>query len=348
MGACCSTFLSAANEVVERLGVEKALDPNRRRDFLVIQNALTRSLRRAAGGDEANALRTAIQRLDVDWGSMRASQRDSVVDAALSSIRGVGDRVAPRVGARLSGEAPRIMRAARGSTDRRMNLGVGSSLTLRDERAGRILVDSNILFVRDEYGRRQVRYSEVARNVVRNGLDRGLGRDEIAEKLDEALGDTRAARDMSYWRVTAGAFTGHARTQSNLNAFDDAGITRYRFEAVLDEATSEICRFMHGRVFEVRPAIQRYEAAAELDDPEDIRELMPWSSMRTDSRGNAGIFIEQGGRERRIAQVDRPGMGARDRVGSYSRQMSDAQLAAAGVMVPPLHGNCRSTIIAEV
>jgi hypothetical protein len=46
--------------------------------------------------------------------------------------------------------------------------------------------------------------------------------------------------------------------------------------------------------------------------------------------------------------VDEPAVGLRDEVGRYSRALSPAQLEAAGVTVPPLHGRCRSTIVAEV
>ena len=66
-----------------------------------------------------------------------------------------------------------------------------------------------------------------------------------------------------------------------------------------------------------------------------------------DRDGRQVLFYERGGRRRAVAQVDEPAVGTRDQVGRYSRTLSDGQLETAGVSVPPLHGRCRSTIVAE-
>jgi len=66
-----------------------------------------------------------------------------------------------------------------------------------------------------------------------------------------------------------------------------------------------------------------------------------------DDEGNQVLFYERGDRRRVVAQVDEPAVGERDEVGTYSRDLSDEQLEAAGVTVPPLHGRCRSTIVTD-
>lgn len=143
-------------------------------------------------------------------------------------------------------------------------------------------------------------------------------------------------------------FTNRARTYTQLGAFDEAGIERYRFDAILDEVTSEACRFLHGKVFTVERAIDRFRSVERARDPDVIRDAQPFVQVGTDREGNQVLFYERGDRRRAVAQVDEPAVGTRDEVGRYSRALSPTQLEAAGVTVPPIHGRCRSTIVAEV
>ena len=76
--------------------------------------------------------------------------------------------------------------------------------------------------------------------------------------------------------------------------------------------------------------------------------MQPFVQVGADREGNQVLFYERGDRRRAVAQVDEPAVGERDAVGRYSRALSPVQLEAAGVTVPPLHGRCRSTIVAEV
>jgi hypothetical protein len=143
------------------------------------------------------------------------------------------------------------------------------------------------------------------------------------------------------------SFANRGRTYTQLAAFDEADVERYRFEAVLDEVTSEVCRFMHGKVFSVERAMKRFREVERARDPERIQDLQPWVQVGADDDGNQVLFYERGDRRRVVAQVDEPAVGERDEVGDYSRQMSPDQLEAAGVTVPPLHGRCRSSIVVE-
>jgi hypothetical protein len=55
-----------------------------------------------------------------------------------------------------------------------------------------------------------------------------------------------------------------------------------------------------------------------------------------------------GGKKHRLAVVDQPGVGLRDQKGSYSSALSTSKLQQLGVMFPPLHAGCRSTIYSDV
>lgn len=328
--------------------VEKALDPLDADDFMAIVRRLSRSLRGVTRAAEDAALRHALERLDVDWPNLPAAARDQVIRAARQALGSVEQQVLPQIDQVFELEADVVVRRARRSTVRRLGLRIGADTTRTDDRIAKFVRESQGNFVRDEYGRRREDFSSKAKDIVSAGVERGLGRDDIVGELSGAM--TRDAFDQSrdYWEMVSMVFTNRARTYTQLGAFGEAGIERYRFDAVLDEVTSEVCRFMHGKVFTVERAMNRFRQVERSRDPETIKETQPFMQVGADREGNQVLFYERGGRRRAVAQVDEPAEGVRDEVGNYSRALSPAQLEAAGVTLPPIHGRCRSTITAEV
>jgi SPP1 gp7 family putative phage head morphogenesis protein len=328
--------------------VEKVLDPLDQGDFMSIVRRLSRSLRGVARPAEDAALRRSLERLDVDWPNLTPQARDQVVRAARQALGAVEAQVLPQVEHAFEVEADRVVGAARRSTVRRFGLRIGADLTGTDERIAKFVRESQGNFVRDEYGRRREGFTARAKDIVAAGVEQGLGRDDIVKDLSEAMAREAFDRSRDYWEVVSMVFTNRARTYTQLGAFEEAGVERYRFEAVLDEVTSEVCRFMHGKVFTVGRAADRFREVERARNPERIRDVQPFVQVGADGEGNQVLFYERGGRRRAVARVDEPAVGERDEVGRYSRALSPGQLEAAGVAVPPLHGRCRSTIVAEV
>nr|WP_228559855.1 MULTISPECIES: hypothetical protein [unclassified Myxococcus] len=52
-----------------------------------------------------------------------------------------------------------------------------------------------------------------------------------------------------YWEVVASSFIGPGRPFAQMSSYAEAGVRRYRIEAVLDEANTQVCRFLHGKTF---------------------------------------------------------------------------------------------------
>ncbi len=119
--------------------------------------------------------------------------------------------------------------------------------------------------------------------------------------------DKRLA-SVPYWNVVANAASSRAYHTGVLRAGQLIGKTTFTFVAVRDERTSEICRLMHGKVFTVDQGLDLMQRVAAAEDPEEVKAITPWL---------------------RINDV---------------RDLSASELAQAGIMIPPLHGNCRSTI----
>lgn len=332
---------------VYRLEVSKALDPLDKHDFLVIVQRLARALRGASGAAEAGALRRALDTLDVDWTKLTATARERVIRAAHHAMRDVAAQVLPRVDQIFEVEANRVVGSSRRSTARQFGLRLGASTSRTDARIAAFIRTSQGHFIRDEYGRRRDDLCEHARGIVAAGLEQGLGRDDIVRKLSADMATAAIGRGKAYWDTIAMSFANRGRTYTQLAAFDEAGVERFRFDAVLDESTSHQCRFMHGRVFSVGRAMQLFDEVEQASEPEHIKNLQPWVQVGADDAGNQVLYYQRAGRRHVVAQVDEGAVGQADRVGRYSRALTADQLEAAGVSTPPIHGRCRSVLTLE-
>ena len=115
-------------------------------------------------------------------------------------------------------------------------------------------------------------------------------------------------------------------------------------EAVLDEVTTDICRFLHGKIFAVSQGLKQFETVEA--NPDDLGNLAPWVRSARDDEGRKTLFVEQNGKRRPIAEVTRSGFGTADSQGEYGRTLSNEELSNLGISYPPFHGLCRSDLVA--
>lgn len=246
--------VDAADDLLERVHeIQKApLDPLDPDDYVRLVARLERSLRSGAQPHESAAIRAALRVADVDWPNLTEARRDRVFDAIRTALETAAPRVVPAVSATLRGPGGIVFGPTRANLVRELprRIVVSPNLSQRDLVAERLVRENASNFVRDEFGRRVDHLSELAREVVARGLEEGLGRDAIAANIGNAMG-SRLVRSESYWNVVAGSYVTRARTYSSLLTFEDAGAQTYTFEAILDEVTTDICRFMHGQSFSV-------------------------------------------------------------------------------------------------
>lgn len=339
----------AAEEIAKRYGVTiaKALDPLDPGDFVTIAVRLSAALRSAVKGTEAIALREALDTLDVDWPNLSAPARNKVIAAASAEIGGLSETVPPLAEPILSRAAVSLVTRTRVSTVARYAFGH----QLRDEapidrKTVENLPVNQSVYIKDQYGNRSDAMDAIARATVSSGLERGLGRDDISEELQGRLKKSGVFRTGNYWDLIATDFSNKARTSTQLNTFERAEIEQYMFDAIMDEATSDICRLLHGRTFSVQKAAARMQKAIALTDPEDVKRTMPWVQTGTNSAGDQILYYDKGGQRNVVAEVERSAVGLRDQVGSYKNVISNKALEAAGLPVPPRHGRCRSTLTA--
>jgi SPP1 gp7 family putative phage head morphogenesis protein len=335
----------AAAAVLRRVGirVEKALDLSTSAGFDRAVLLLAGRLRRRASVPEAEAMRAAVAELDVDWRRTTAEQRRRLVSNALTAAGRHLALIQREVRAPL-GEAAQAVVGATRSHARRQGLAIGARFSALDQRIIQHIVDSTANFVRDEYGRRASTFGQRARQVVADGLAAGLGRADIAAELEKAAGAALIHRSPFYWETAAGSFVGRGRSYSQMSSYTEAGIERYQIVAVLDEATTPACRWLNGKSFTVRSALDRFAEVEASEDPEAVKRLTPWVRERV-ADGRRELYVEHASGRHDLAIVRHAATGRRDDAGSFRALRGDDQLASLGVGFPPYHGLCRTSTV---
>lgn len=141
---------------------------------------------------------------------------------------------------------------------------------------------------------------------------------EKAEKVEKTLADQLNDAVMGTGRMMMDI--GANVTTSRLVSFGflaeavDVGIDRYEVNEVLDARTCQLCRFMHGKQFDVKREHARVLTALGTTDPNELRSIAPWPSA---SKANLQRL----------------------------RGQSDAELQASGIGSPPFHPGCRGFMV---
>lgn len=334
---------------VFRVDVRKALDPLDAGDFLRIVYRLQQALLGVTGPAEAVAMAKALDILDIDWTTATAEKQEAVMRAANKALANTPNRVLPKLVAAFDSTFKRVGTSTKAASKAAYKLDITPTFTVEDKRIAKKAASSQAHYVRDEYGNRATAASKKAREVVAQGLKNGLGRVEIGGQLEAALVQMNANRSRAYYNMVSSVYAGRARQYASLKAYEEGGITSYIFEAVMDEVTSLQCRFMHGRTFSVKADLARYRKVAAAKDPEDVRFIQPWVQVGKDGNGNEVLYLKKpDGTRDHLADVTENAVGELDEPGAFATKLTDAQLQAKGCTCPPLHGNCRSTIVPHV
>jgi len=212
------------------------------------------------------------------------------------------------------------------------SMGGAADMTPLDISLARKLADDGPYWIGSFYDRHlSNRIAEVANDII---IERGYGRVQAAKVMDQVLrqefslygGKSIYAAEVPasfagnlgrYNRILVSNVAGRVRNFGHITAMDSVGVERFRFVAVMDERTSEVCQEMDGREFSVRHAMDRLSVIAETEDPEAFKELAPWP--------RSADYL-------------------REVAGTGTREEQNARLEQANFTFPPLHGECRSVV----
>lgn len=186
------------------------------------------------------------------------------------------------------------------------------SFNLTDQRAVNWLENDSRFWVGSAYSRQLG--EQISSGAASLMLEGGLGRKEAGRELKKMLSgellDEKVVGKAGYFEGLAAVAATRARSFGSIEGFVEAEISRFEYLAIMDERTSKTCRELNGRIFDVRAAVAVRDAILESDDPEAVRDLMPWKQPA-----------------------------------DIANKASSA-LAEEGVMMPPAHFRCRSTVVA--
>ena len=283
--------------------------------------------------------------LKQNWPDMTATERRAAIQAASSRIKAVPVRSVKGINKVISIEGGRAMAGARRNAVDKFRLNIGANLTSPDREALRASQATSVRWLTNEYGVRATQFEADAQRIVQQGLAQGLGRGEISNDLRSAFGTRMAGRTDAYFRVFAGALVDRSRTRAELHSYREARITKYVASAVLDEVTTEFCRWVDGKVFEVERSLGLMD---EADKPglsvDEMKAANPWVSETRGPGGEVSVGV-RGGPE--LFTVQSSGMGTQA-PGQYRDSPAGRDPEGARVGPPPYHGNCRTTTAAQV
>jgi len=335
-------------ELVSRTGalVAKALDLRFPADFRAFTRRLGNQLMQADRAHTLPHIRRAVEALDFDWGNMTAAKIDRAFREARKAMRGIAEGpILPVWSKKVTVQLESVIKGVRKILKTYFTPRIGLAFSQPDRQAVGEIAAQQGWFLRDALGRRADALTNKGRKIVSAGLKRGLGSRTIGAQLRAQLPQLWQGYGAGYANVVAANAVSRARSYSELAGYREAGIEYLEVQAMLDERTTEICRFMDGQILEVRACAALQQAARTVSKPEQIYQVTPFMEVKTRRNGQNIIQTRTG---TRVAQVLRSGVGGVNDRGKHNQLLLNGKMPKKGVGTPPYHHNCRSLTVPRV
>lgn len=317
--------------------MKKAADPKMPRGFDQLADKLTRGLAYEDRQWFKPYLRKYMNVIAVDWKRMSKNRHREIWNKAervikKADVRRLTDPWTQRITLDMKVVAKGTKRHLRNHYMPRIN----TALTQPDTKAIGQIGKQQGWFLRDQMGKRSEALTKHGERVVKQGLKDGWGREQIAKELEKTVGGMWQKYGRNYSRAVASVALSRARSWSEVKSYQSASIEQLEFQAILDESTTDICRFCDGQVISVNDCADLLERGAGVNKPEDIRTVNPFVNVVRDKEtGQRSLFTATG---TKLADITRSGMGVRDDRGEFRSNLFGNQLPKnAHIGPPPLH-----------
>ena len=337
---------------VDPVAIAKAVagDPRKAGTIGRIVDGLVREVKAKHSPGARKLAERARRDLDREWSKLSVTDRRKVETEIGKRVRSHFAEVSVKAEEPMDKYARNVAKGTRKAVAKSIKPEISLSLSSRDSKLLHQLAKSRAWHIKAHGEVVDESFREQAAQIIDAGAEQGMSDKQISKELYNKFRGTVVEAPESYFRVVANSALIRARTHSALSAYDEAGIEQWRFVSVMDESTSDQCRFLNGRVFSVGKSLDRLEAAESkaFSNPESIKLTSPWLQKIRDPEGRelmATVKRDKAGRRRytAVAEVDRSGVGGRS-AGKYNQMVSDDKLEDIGAYMPPLHGNCRSMV----
>ena len=131
-----------------------------------------------------------------------------------------------------------------------------------------LIKQQQVFWLKEHYGGST---SEKLQAILQTSIGENWNTIKLAEKLKGNFGEMVKQSDV-YFQGLAEHTGLRVREFGRLNNYKRLGVTHYKIIAVIDERTSEICRYLNGKIFPVTPALQKMDAMFEVHDDETVNE----------------------------------------------------------------------------
>jgi hypothetical protein len=217
---------------------------------------------------------------------------------------------------------------------------ITGSLTGADQRAVDQIAKQNGWFLRGQNGIRSDGLTKRGLEIVQAGIRDGLGTNEIGSHLKLAMPELWNKYGNNYANLSANVAVQRARSYSQASSYLEAGIELLEIIAVLDERTTNVCRFLDGQTIRVSDAFDIINAGANVSEPEDIYTTNPFVKESKNDDGSIRLATNNGVH---LADVTRSGVGRNDDRGEYSAKIMSTDLPGDALIgLPPYHHLCRT------
>lgn len=242
----------------------------------------------------------------------------SLLDETLEEVWKLGSRAMLRRAMKLPGYQGQAMVY---KADAR--LAIEPSFSTVDQEALAYLKTSQLYWLKNHYD------ADTLEAIRQAGMDEVLGMEGkdaaavVRRHSDAAFGVGVMARaGKAYFEGVAVNASTTARVNSSIIEMAKIGVTKYEIMNPMDERTSPVCRFMNGKVLEVREAVDQIAELVAAKDPDAVRSIHPWLGGKfNEALASNGATLGKNG------QFSNP-----------------SGVKAAGLALPPYHMRCRSTV----
>lgn len=149
-------------------------------------------------------------------------------------------------------------------------------------------------------------------------LTRKLGGDAFRQSVPASIRLQGKKAISAYHEGLSATNVTLTRAGANIQSMQQAEVQQIQFVAVIDNRTSQICASMDGRIFTLEQTGNFMKGVMDAKDADELKEFAPWRKDLSEFGVKAGQKLND-----KAVQAD---------------------LAKAGVIVPPLHFRCRSEL----
>lgn len=324
MSNCCQL-----NAKAER--ITKAIDPLDDEGFKIIAKRLSLEIQRSVVPIQVRMLKLLLAKLSLDWLSLTIPQRIRIIRELETELNRLSSiNAAAILGLRKfsTSFANKVHRAIpEGKTREASGESADSSLKITEA------------FVQRRGHRRTV---EVVASLLSSltRLDESRTSEEISIELQGRV--ARFFNDTHYWDTVSTTHLNTLRSFEHVLTLDRVNVDRLMWVSVIDDVTTDICRFLDGKTFSVSNAVNNFRNATNILDANGLDEFMIARPMITRRKVDETLHVLEMHTSLgkiKIANEFIQGSGS-----VYEQLVDDALLEQLGVGLPPIHFSCRSQI----